>query len=70
MFKKVITLKSSSGIATVDFYKVETVKRPILITSLVNTSSSLVLSTLLILFLAIFLQVLKTAPNLSLIIYI
>ena len=51
----------------IGFYKVGKAERPILITSSANSSSSLVLSTLSALSLAVLLRALKTAPNLSLI---
>ena len=65
--KRLITLKFSLGIVAIGSYKVETVERPILITSLANSSGSSVLSTLSTLFLTVLLQALKTAFNLSLI---
>ena len=65
--RRLITLRSSLGIAAIGSYKVGTVGRPILITSLANSSSSLVLSTLSALSLAVSPRALKTAPNLSLI---
>ena len=67
LFRKLITLKSSLGIAAIGFYKIGTVKRPILVTSSTNSFSSLILSTLFILSLVILPQASKTAPNLSLI---
>ena len=63
--RRLITLRSSLGIVAIGSYKVGTVGRPILITSLANSSSSLVLSTLSTLSLAVLLRALKTAPNLS-----
>jgi len=44
--RRLITLRSSLGIAAIGFYIIGTVGRPILITSLANSSSNLVLSTL------------------------
>ena len=44
--RRLITLRSSLGIVVIGSYKVGTVGRPILIISLANSSSSLVLSTL------------------------
>ena len=52
---RLITLRSSLGIVIIGSYKVETAERPILITSLANSSSSLVLSTLSALSLAVLL---------------
>ena len=65
--RRLITLRSSLGIAAIGSYKVGIVGRPILITSLANSSSSLVLSTLSALSLAVLLRALKIAPNSSLI---
>jgi len=65
--RRLITLRSSLGIAAIGSYKVGIVGRPILITSSTNSSSSLVLSTLSTLSLAVLLRALKTAPNSSLI---
>jgi len=62
---RLITLRSSLGIAAIGSYKVRTVERPILITSLADSSSSLVLSTSSALSLAVLLYALKTALNLS-----
>ena len=50
---RLITLRSSLGIAAIGSYKVGIAERPILITSLANSSSSLVLSTLSTLSLAV-----------------
>jgi hypothetical protein len=64
---RLITLRSSLGIAAIGSYKVGIVGRPILITSSANNSSSSVLSTLSALSLVVLPQALKTAPNSSLI---
>ena len=64
---RLITLRSSLGIAAIGSYKVGTAGRSIFITSLADSSGSLVLSTLSALSLAVLLWALKTAPNLSLI---
>ena len=66
-FRRLITLRSSLGTAAIGSYKVRTAGRPILVTSLANSSGSLVLSTLSTLSLAVSPRALKTAPNLSLI---
>jgi len=65
--RRLITLRSSLGTAAIGSYVIGTVGRPILITSLANSSSNLVLSTLSILFLTVLPWALKTAPNSSLI---
>ena len=65
--RTLITLRSSLRIAAIGSYKVGTVGRPILVTSLANSSSSLVLSILSALSLAVLPRALKTAPNSSLI---
>jgi hypothetical protein len=65
--KKLITLKSSLGIAAIGSYEVGTAERPILITSSANSSGSLVLSTLSALSLVVLPRALKEAPNSSLI---
>ena len=52
---RLITLRSSLGIVAIGFYKVGTVKRPILIISLANIFSSLVLFILSALFLVVLL---------------
>jgi hypothetical protein len=65
--RRLITLRSSLGTAAIGSYKVGTAGRPILITSLANSSSSLVLSTLSTLSLVVLPRALKTAPNSSLI---
>ena len=65
--RKLITLRSSLGIAAIGSYKVGTAERPILITSLANSSSSLVLSTLSTLSLVVSPRALKEASNSSLI---
>ena len=64
---RLITLRSSLGTAAIGSYKVGTVGRPILITFLANSSSSIVLSTLSTLSLAVLLRALKIAFTLSLI---
>jgi len=51
--RRLITLRSSLGIAAIGFYEVGIAGRPILITSSADSSSSLVLSTLSALFLAV-----------------
>jgi len=66
-FRRLITLRSSLGTAAIGSYKVGIAGRPILITSLANSSGSLVLSTLFTLSLAVSPRALKTALNLSLI---
>ena len=53
--RRLITLRSSLGIAAIDSYKVGTAGRAIFITSLANSSSSLVLSTLSVLSLVVLL---------------
>jgi hypothetical protein len=53
--RRLITLRSNLGIAAIGSYKVGIVERPILITSLANSSSSLVLSTLFTLSLVVLL---------------
>ena len=50
--KRLITLKSSLGIAAIGSYKIDIAKRPIFVISLANSFSSLVLFTLSALFLA------------------
>ena len=67
LFKRLITLKSNSGTVAIGSYKVGIVGRPILITSLANSSGSLVLSTLSTLSLAVSPRALKEALNSSLI---
>ena len=67
LFKRLITLKSSLGIAAIGFYKVGIAGRPIFITSSANSFGSLVLSTLSALSSAVLPWALKMAPNLSLI---
>ena len=64
---RLITLRSSSGTAAIGSHVVEIVGRPIFITSLVNSSSNLALSTLFTLSLAALPRALKIAPTLSLI---
>jgi len=66
-FGRLITLRSSLGIAAIGSYKVRIVGRPILMTSLADSSGSLVLSTLSTLSSAVSPRASKTAPNLSLI---
>ena len=51
--RRLITLKSSLGTAAIGFYKVGTAERPICVTSLANSSGSLVLSALSALSLAV-----------------
>jgi len=65
--RRLITLRSSLGIVAIGSHKVGTVERPILITSLANSSGSLVLSTSSALSLVVLPRALKTASNLSLI---
>jgi len=67
LFRRLITLRSSLGIAAISSYKVGIAKRPIFITSSANSSSSLVLSTLFTLSLAVLPRALKEASNSSLI---
>ena len=65
--RRLITLRSSLGIAAIGSYKVETAGRPIYITSLANSSSSSVLSTLSASSLTVSPRALKEASNSSLI---
>jgi hypothetical protein len=65
--RRLITLRSSLGIAVIGSYKVGTARRPILIIASADSSGSLVLSTLSALSLAASPQALKIAPNPSLI---
>ena len=65
--RRLITLRSSLGIAAIGSYKVGMAGRPILITSLANSSSNLALSTLSALSLVVLPQALKIAPTSSLI---
>ena len=67
LFRRLITLKSNLGTAAIGSYIVGTVGRPILATSLANSSGNLALSTLSTLSLVALLQALKIAPTLSLI---
>jgi len=46
LFKRLITLKSSLGIAAIGFYKVGTAEKPIFITFSTNSFNNLVLSIL------------------------
>ena len=61
LFKKLITLRSSLGTAAIGSHKVGTAERPILITSLADSSGSSVLSTLSALSLAVSPWALKEA---------
>jgi len=55
LFKKLITLKSNLRIVAKSFYEVRIAKKPIFITSLANSFSNSILSTLSALFLSILL---------------
>ena len=54
-FGRLITLKFNLEIVAIGFYEVGTAERPIFITSSANSFSSLVLSTLSVLFLVVLL---------------
>ena len=68
--QQLITLKSNLRIAAIGFYKIKIVKRPIFITFLVNSFSSLVLFTLFTLSLVVSPRALKIASNSFLIFFI
>ena len=68
--RRLITLKSNLEIAAIGSYKKNIVERPIFITSLANSSSSLVLSTSSASSSVVLPRALKTAPNSSLISFI